>query len=66
MPRFGSRAATFGSDVASLYEHRRSSLLVFILSAASRAVIDTPAFLYLMGAAVVYRLVMLILSARDL
>lgn len=42
-----------------------SSLLVFVLSAAISHVIDTPAFLYLMGAAVVYRLVMLVLLARD-
>ena len=41
-----------------------SSLLVFILSAAISHVVDTPAFLYLMGAAVVYRLVMLVLLAR--
>ncbi|MEX1007207.1 MAG: hypothetical protein WD271_05115 [Acidimicrobiia bacterium] len=42
-----------------------SSLLVFVLSAAISHVIDVPAFLYLMGAAVVYRLVMLVLLARD-
>ncbi len=42
-----------------------SSLLVFILSAGISHVIDTPAFLYLMGAAVVYRFVMLVLLARD-
>lgn len=42
-----------------------SSLLVFVLSAAISHVVDTPAFLYLMGAAVVYRLVMLVLLARD-
>jgi hypothetical protein len=42
-----------------------SSLLVFMLSAAISHVVDTPAFLYLMGAAVVYRLVMLVLLARD-
>ena len=42
-----------------------SSLLVFVLSAAISHVIDTPAFLYLMGAAVVYRLVVLVLVGRD-
>lgn len=43
-----------------------SSLLVFVLSAAISHVVDTPEFLYLMGAAVVYRLVMLVLLARAL
>jgi uncharacterized membrane protein len=42
-----------------------SSLLVFVLSAAISHIVDTPAFLYLMGAAVVYRIVMLVLLARD-
>ena len=42
-----------------------SSLLVFGLSAAISHVIDTPAFLYLMGTAVVYRLAALVLVGRD-
>ena len=48
--------------VANFYA---SSLLVFLLSTAISHVVDTPEFLYLMGAAVVYRLVMLVLLARD-
>lgn len=42
-----------------------SSLLVFVLSAGISHVVDTPAFLYLMGGAVVYRLAMLVRLARD-
>jgi hypothetical protein len=42
-----------------------SSLFVFVLSFAISHVLDAPLFLYFMGAAVVYRLVILALIARD-
>jgi hypothetical protein len=42
-----------------------SSLLVFTLSFGISHVVDVPLFLYFMGAAVVYRLVVLVLLARD-
>jgi hypothetical protein len=42
-----------------------SSMLVFVLSFGVSHAIGPPAFLYLMGAAVVYRLVVLIGVARD-
>jgi hypothetical protein len=42
-----------------------SSLLVFLLSFAFSQVLDEPLFLYFMGAAVTYRLVVLALIVRD-
>ena len=42
-----------------------SSLFVFVLSFAISHVLDPPLFLYFMGTAVVYRLVILTRIARD-
>jgi hypothetical protein len=42
-----------------------SSMFVFVLSFAISHVLDAPLFLYFMGTAVVYRLVILALVARD-
>jgi hypothetical protein len=42
-----------------------SSLLVVGLSAATSHVVDSPTFRYLVGAAVGYRLVMLVLVGRN-
>ena len=42
-----------------------SSLFVFVLSFAISHVLDAPLFLYFMGTAVVYRLVILTRIARD-